>query len=80
MAIDIEDLRLGVYRGFAATGRAPDPAELAERLAAATGATSDANRPPRPTTSARPASKAPSGDFSHGRIRSTRPTTRPGTR
>lgn len=34
MAIDIEDLRLGVYRGFAATGRAPDPAELAENLCA----------------------------------------------
>ncbi|GAA2609379.1 organomercurial lyase [Actinomadura fulvescens] len=34
MAFDDEDLRLAVYRGFAETGRAPEPRELAERFGA----------------------------------------------
>jgi hypothetical protein len=32
--MDSEDLRLAVYRAFAATGRAPGPAALAARLGA----------------------------------------------
>jgi hypothetical protein len=44
MAIDIEDLRLAVYRGLAATGRAPDPAELAAGLAAAPAEIADGLR------------------------------------
>jgi hypothetical protein len=30
--MDAEDVRLAVYRGFACTGRAPDPMALAEQL------------------------------------------------
>ncbi|MFI6514296.1 organomercurial lyase [Spirillospora sp. NPDC050679] len=32
VSLDLEDLRLEVYRSLAATGRAPDPADLAERF------------------------------------------------
>ncbi|WP_433330314.1 organomercurial lyase [Spirillospora sp. CA-294931] len=32
MGFEIEDLRLAVYRGFAETGRAPEPGELVDRF------------------------------------------------
>jgi hypothetical protein len=32
MIVDVEDVRLAVYQGFAATGRAPGPSELAARF------------------------------------------------
>ena len=35
MPLDLEDLRLSVYASLASTGRAPDTADLAERLGAA---------------------------------------------
>ena len=34
-AVDDEAIRLAVYRDLAATGRAPEPSELAERLGVA---------------------------------------------
>lgn len=34
MTLDLEDLRLAIYRSFASTGRAPEPADLEEALGA----------------------------------------------